>query len=47
MKFATMNGWTDAPHCWRYFWKPRIDRTPEWVCVSWLGFVIYAIRGDR
>jgi hypothetical protein len=40
---SVMNGWEDAPHCWRiYLTKPiRIDRTPCWISVSVFGFAFF------
>lgn len=46
MKMAVMNGWGTAPHCWRHYWKARVERVHVpgrggWVCVDWLGFAVF------
>jgi hypothetical protein len=43
MKFALMNGWKDAPHCWRVFLSspPKLQRTPVWTSLGWMGFVVF------
>lgn len=40
---GTMNGWKEAPHCWKtHLTRPLvIDRTPAWVSVSVFGFVVF------
>lgn len=48
---AVMNGWRDAPHCWRQFlFHPvRVQRVPaRWTSVSLFGFVVFfGERRDR
>ncbi len=49
---AFMNGWRDAPHCWRvfllrwsYLFKPvSWGRTPGWVEFSFFGFTFFWMR---
>lgn len=41
-----MNGWKIAPHCWRGYWRFRIDRMPAWTSYSFLGFVVFVMKGD-
>jgi hypothetical protein len=39
-----MNGWVEAPHCWKYhlFLKPfRFETNPAWSSVSIFGFVVF------
>jgi hypothetical protein len=38
-----MNGWKEAPHCWKfYLFDPiKIDRTPSWTSISFFGFVFF------
>lgn len=44
MKLEYMNGWKEMRYCWPRWWAMRFDKTPEWVSVSWLGFVVFICR---
>lgn len=41
-----MNGWVECPECWRrLLWPPlRISRSPGWMSVQVLGFVVFLAR---
>ncbi len=44
MKYlGMMNGWKQAPHCWKTFiaLPIRIDRTPRWTSISLFGVVFF------
>jgi hypothetical protein len=41
LKFHVMNGWVEAPHCWRHYWKFSFDRTPAWNVVGAFGFAVF------
>ena len=43
MKIELINGWKQAPHCWRrYIFKPlSFERTPGWFVVTIFGFVFF------
>lgn len=42
-RFHFMNGWKDAPHCWRnhIFSPPKFDFAPHFISFAWLGFVVF------
>lgn len=44
-----MNGWADCPQCWRHFLlRPvHIDRTPDWISIAVLGFVVFLAREPK
>ena len=44
-----MNGWADCPQCWRHFLlRPvHIDRTPAWISIAVLGFVVFLAREPK
>lgn len=46
---GTMNGWKDAPHCWKRFLLLPInwDVTPAYTSISIFGFVIFIDWSNR
>jgi hypothetical protein len=39
-----LNGWREAPHCWRYYLRRpvRVERVPgQWTSLSLFGFVFF------
>lgn len=41
-----MNGWREAPHCWRYFLRRpvHIEHAPEWISITVLGVAVFLAR---
>lgn len=44
IKVCVMNGWKDAPHCWRNFYKMAFARYGRGWAVSAFGFVLFVMR---
>jgi hypothetical protein len=42
---VVMNGWKEAPHCWRQYWRVSRDDVPGcWVSWSFLGFTVFFLK---
>ncbi len=43
MQIEVMNGWKDAPHCWRHYWKVSFKREYVGYQLTIFGFVVWFV----
>jgi hypothetical protein len=43
MKVVVLNGWTQAPHCWRHYWKVNYRRVASGGYTLWHQVNVFGV----